>query len=246
MRVKICHCIYASLNEQDATGEVARLLIQAYPEALHTKGSDGWLPLHNSAAYGTITAVRVVLGAYPEAAKQPNNKGNLPLHLCCSSNEHDDTGEVVHLLLSQFAVTHRNHEDEVAFDASHKRGLKDSTIELLFQSMDWSLLMFAAARRNLQEVICCLRSNVSDPWLQCKGERSTAAMAIAWPQIERFSIGAMEPHMGLSAWLALTMSGASHRVKPCWKPFGFRCNGAKRHTSSIPTISDMECGVCAC
>ena len=35
--------LYCAHNEQDDTGEIAKLLIEAYPEALRTKGFEGWL-----------------------------------------------------------------------------------------------------------------------------------------------------------------------------------------------------------
>ena len=97
----------------------------------------------------------------------------MPMHVYCANNEWDATGEIAHLLLSQFAVTCYNNQGELASDVAYKAactGIHEqpaAIIKLLSDSSGWSSLMFAAARRDLQEVTCCLRSNGSDPWLQC-------------------------------------------------------------------------------
>ena len=68
-------------TDADVVLLVTRLLIDAHPEALHTKGSLGRLPLHVCSSYNTMAVVRVVLEANPDAAKQPNDGGNMPMHL---------------------------------------------------------------------------------------------------------------------------------------------------------------------
>ena len=96
--------LYCRFNEQDATRDTARLLIDAYPEALLTRGSLGRLPLHMCSGYNKMAVVKVLLEANPDAAiaKQSDDKGDVPMHLYCCSTEQDATRDTARLLIDAY------------------------------------------------------------------------------------------------------------------------------------------------
>lgn len=76
------HC-----QRRNASAEVARILLDANPDALFVlDAEEGWAPLHYAAANSNLQLVRFLIEANPEAARVRTAKGLAPLHLLCQHN----------------------------------------------------------------------------------------------------------------------------------------------------------------
>ena len=62
-------------------------LLEAFPDAVRERTSDGDLPLHLALySYSSIKIIRLLITAYPESAAERNKYGNLPLHCALRNN----------------------------------------------------------------------------------------------------------------------------------------------------------------
>ncbi len=79
--------------------EVAKYLIDLYPESIKVNNCSGSLPLEFASYYGNLEHIKHMIELYPESILPKNCNGCLPLHSAC----HDSSSlEVVHCLVQQY------------------------------------------------------------------------------------------------------------------------------------------------
>ena len=75
--------LHAAIGFQ-APEEISLAILNSYPDAAKTHGTDYWLPLHVAAMYGcSSTVCEQLIRAYPQALDdegEPNIKGRTPRH----------------------------------------------------------------------------------------------------------------------------------------------------------------------
>lgn len=68
----------------DASVDVVKILLQAYPKGIEIKDKNGMIALHHACCYGSSSAVvKTFLREYPEGAKLKDLNGMLPFHFVC-------------------------------------------------------------------------------------------------------------------------------------------------------------------
>ena len=88
--------------------DLLQCLIQRSPILARTPCTDGKLPLHAAARYGTRRWVKLLYEAYPDAVRMfTTNKGRLPLHFALKdrwsgSSSLNDRAGIIRFLLKQF------------------------------------------------------------------------------------------------------------------------------------------------
>jgi len=87
--------------ERDPPGTVIKTLLQAFPDAIFLKDSNGMLPIHHSAKSGKKCALgfAIILQAFPAGIKVRDNEGRLPIHFAC---EHDAHEGIVDMLIDEY------------------------------------------------------------------------------------------------------------------------------------------------
>jgi ankyrin repeat protein len=76
------HC-----QRRNASTHVARLLLEANPDALRTLDSiDGWAPIHYAAANANLNLIQYLVEAYPESVRVRTTKNQTALHLLCQQH----------------------------------------------------------------------------------------------------------------------------------------------------------------
>jgi ankyrin repeat protein len=72
---------------QNPSIEVARIVLDAWPQALQAEGSGGWLPLHLAAGLGQgLDVLEFVSYSWPQALMVKSDDGLLPLHCAAQYN----------------------------------------------------------------------------------------------------------------------------------------------------------------
>lgn len=87
--------------ERDPPGTVIKTLLQAFPDAIFLKDSNGMLPIHHSAKSSKKCALgfAIIMQAFPAGTKVRDNEGRLPIHLACEYDAHEG---VVDMLIDQY------------------------------------------------------------------------------------------------------------------------------------------------
>jgi ankyrin repeat protein len=76
------HC-----QRRNASTHVARLLLEANPDALRTLDYiDGWAPIHYAAANANLNLIQYLVEAYPESVRVRTTKNQTALHLLCQQH----------------------------------------------------------------------------------------------------------------------------------------------------------------
>jgi ankyrin repeat protein len=85
------HC-----QRRNASVEVAKLLLEAHPDAMQLlDGDDGWAPIHYVAANGNFTLLRYMVETYPESARVRTSNQETVLHLLCKQHHTTTTNSTV-------------------------------------------------------------------------------------------------------------------------------------------------------
>ena len=78
-----------------------RRLVNAWPDCLKEKDSNGMTPLHIATLHHNDDAIFYIYNIYKEAINKIDNKGNYPFHLACSHIKHLNT-RTLHGLLDSY------------------------------------------------------------------------------------------------------------------------------------------------
>jgi ankyrin repeat protein len=89
------HC-----QRRQASTEVAKLLIEAFPDAIPILDSKkGWGPLHYAASNGNLELIRLLLHTNPTAASLRTKTNETPLHVFLKKNTNEANLPAINLLL---------------------------------------------------------------------------------------------------------------------------------------------------
>lgn len=84
------------VNSRRGGVDMARSLLDVYPQAISTSDDEGNLPLHMAAQHGSIELIKYLHSLHPIAASAPNTEGLLPMHFAALRKDKDI--EVVNFL----------------------------------------------------------------------------------------------------------------------------------------------------
>lgn len=92
--------LHVAAQNSHATGDLIRVLVHLFPEALKEQTQRGHLPLHLAAqSQVKESVVEALITAYPEAAEVKNKSSNTPLH---DASKYKASPGVVKLLLDTY------------------------------------------------------------------------------------------------------------------------------------------------
>jgi ankyrin repeat protein len=88
-RAGVLPLLACAANTRRGGVEMARVLIEEYPEAINIPDDEGSLPLHIAAQFSSIDTIKFFYAVNPSAASTANSEGLLPMHFAGLRKEKD-------------------------------------------------------------------------------------------------------------------------------------------------------------